>query len=123
MKTTTIDHGTLKGWRQHTRHRVPQCDACLAARRADRVATDRARASKAQKEWNGGLANKAPVRPTLPLTRVCTARTDCGTTTPTPSLVPVAVEDSREPRRWYCPGPCAAHGQALAEIRTIGAAA
>lgn len=123
MKTTTIDHGTVKGWRQHTRRRVPQCDACLAARRAERADADRARATQVQKEWNGGLVAKSAARATLPIGRVCTARTDCGTTTPTPGLVPVAVDGSREPCRWYCDGPCAAHGQALAEIRTLGAAA
>lgn len=65
----------------------------------------------------------APATPPPPPTgRDCPA-SGCRTlaTEPRPAarMVRVEWEGSREPARWYCPGPCRAYGLALAEVRAI----
>lgn len=35
MSLPEIEHGTVRGWRQHIRRKVPACDACIEARRVD----------------------------------------------------------------------------------------
>lgn len=56
MSLPEIDHGTMRGWRQHTRRRVPHCDPCIEARRADYERKSEAQefASDEQAAWNGG---------------------------------------------------------------------
>ncbi|WP_432247677.1 hypothetical protein ACRAR1_06940 [Streptomyces sanyensis] len=81
----------------------------------------RARASASQQKWNRGKVG-APTPPAVRTTGRDCADPACGTTGPRPAPASVRVEvpGSREPVRWYCPGPCASYGHALAEVRAIG---
>ncbi len=60
-KEVGIQHGTIRGVRQHKRRRVPACEACLAAKREDnpepsqaQVTAQRSFKASAQAAWNGG---------------------------------------------------------------------
>ncbi|MEW2635977.1 hypothetical protein AB0903_31145 [Streptomyces sp. NPDC048389] len=118
-----IDHGTPRGYRQHHAKGVPYCGRCRKANRDEKRSYNEAkRASAAQQSWNRGKVG-TPSEPRLrPTGRECPDAA-CGTAATEPQasahLVVVAVDGSREPARWYCAGPCAAYGQALAEIRTL----
>ncbi|NEA42729.1 hypothetical protein [Streptomyces sp. SID11385] len=81
----------------------------------------------AQQTWNQGRKDgkkpaKKPKKPEgLPLVERCD-HPRCGVpavAAPAADMVRVRVRGSREPARWYCAGPCAAYGEALAEIRAI----
>ncbi|MFF2331935.1 MULTISPECIES: hypothetical protein [unclassified Streptomyces] len=115
-----IDHGTSRGYYQHRNRKVlPICQDCRDAYNADHKAK-RAEA----KGWNKGETGEPkPGRP-VPTGRDC-AVSGCGELAtveqPSARMVRVSWPGSREPERWYCPGPCAAYGSALAEVRAIGA--
>lgn len=133
-----IEHGTVKGYRQHKYREVAatqEC-GCLKAVRDDKAAKKATspkkatsapkrarRTSTASKAWNGGMTGETPVLPPRPVTGKCPAP-GCGSKTsdtgrPGPDMVRVDVPGSREPARWCCPGWCAVYGQALAEIRAL----
>jgi hypothetical protein len=81
-------------------------------------------AKKAKQAWNGGMVGTPEPPKDIPTTPGQCTKTGCGVRTadtgcPGPDMVRIAVPGSREPARWYCPGPCAGYGQALAEIRAI----
>ncbi|MFF2651499.1 hypothetical protein [Streptomyces sp. NPDC058045] len=114
-----IEHGTLRGWRQHNRRKDPPCEPCLEAKRADNAAQHPA--TSGQQAWNKGRVGAAVAASTVPVIERCTVD-GCGApaTTPRPDgMVRVHAHGSTEPARWYCPGRCRAIGQALAELRTI----
>ncbi|NML55693.1 hypothetical protein HHL19_36260 [Streptomyces sp. R302] len=124
----TIDHGTHRGYGQHLRRGVRPCTACRAAnsaRERERKARVRAAsgASAVQRAWNQGAVGVPVPGREVPTGRDCSVD-GCGAhgSVPQPAACMVQVEwpDSREPARWYCPGPCAAYGQALAEVRALG---
>lgn len=125
-----IEHGSMRGYRQHTYRKVPATEACgcLKAVREDSAqrAAERKGARPTAKAWNGGMTGTAPARPQgQTITRTCPkAKAGCGvrvadTGRPGPDMVRVAEPGSREPARWYCPGACAGYGQALAEVRAL----
>ncbi|MBB4987469.1 zinc finger domain-containing protein [Streptomyces nymphaeiformis] len=91
-----------------------------ARTRAARTASG---ASTAQKTWNRGKAGTPTAPAPVPTGRDC-AVSGCGelASAPRPAarMVRVDLDGSREPARWYCPGPCRAYGEALAEVRAIG---
>ncbi|MYV64458.1 hypothetical protein GT043_00440 [Streptomyces sp. SID2131] len=80
-------------------------------------------ASPAQQSWNRGRVGTPTAPAPVPTGRDCTVE-GCGalasTPKPAPRMVRVTFPGSREPARWYCPGPCRAYGEALAEVRAIG---
>ncbi|MEU9397879.1 hypothetical protein AB0D86_48920 [Streptomyces sp. NPDC048324] len=132
-----IEHGTLRGHRQHTRRKVPATEACgcLHAKRDDEQAKSEARqAGRApraagQHKWNGGKfavgtsraeANTA-VRAACP-TEGC-GQEATGRFPKQRCWVRVHVAGSTEPARDYCSGSCATYGIALAELRMDNAAA
>ncbi|MFF3443598.1 hypothetical protein [Streptosporangium sp. NPDC002721] len=41
--TNDFPHGTVRGYRRHLKEKTVTCDDCLAARRTDRAAKERAR--------------------------------------------------------------------------------
>ncbi|MFC8290048.1 hypothetical protein ACFUJ0_06200 [Streptomyces sp. NPDC057242] len=121
----TIEHGTTRGYHQHRTRHVPSCQPCRDAINAQVKAREAARAgaSPEQQSWNRGRVGTPTAPAPVPTGRDCTVE-GCGelASTPRPSarMVRVARPGSREPARWYCPGPCRAYGEALAEIRAIG---
>ncbi|OII63805.1 hypothetical protein BJP40_02655 [Streptomyces sp. CC53] len=76
--------------------------------------------------WNQGKTGKPTPAAPRPVGRECPVP-GCGAPAAEPrparGMVRVWLAGSREPARWYCPGGCAAYGQALAEIRALGGAA
>ncbi|WP_432063371.1 zinc finger domain-containing protein [Streptomyces sp. S1] len=121
----TIEHGTTRGYSQHRKRGVPSCQPCRDAINAQNKARESVRegASPAQQSWNRGRVGTPTAPAPVPTGRDCTVE-GCGAlaSTPQPSarMVRVVWPDSREPARWYCPGPCRAYGLALAEVRAIG---
>ncbi|MFC8008886.1 zinc finger domain-containing protein [Streptomyces cinereoruber] len=121
----TIEHGTTRGYSQHRTRGVPSCQPCRDAINAQTRKREAARegASEAQKRWNRGHVGTPTAPAPVPTGRDCTVA-GCGelASTPRPAarMVRVAVPGSREPARWYCPGPCRMYGEALAEVRAIG---
>lgn len=113
-----IDHGTPRGYAQHRKLGVPYCQPCR-----DAHAARNREAAKARQRWNKGAVGTPSAPRPVPTGRDCTV-IGCGelATVPQPaaSMVRVSWSGSREPARWYCPGPCAAYGAALAEVRAIG---
>lgn len=56
-----IEHGTMKGYRQHTYREIPACEPCLAAVRQNNAAKKpRATRSEAQAAWYGGQFQHQP---------------------------------------------------------------
>ncbi|MEY9961341.1 hypothetical protein [Streptacidiphilus sp. MAP5-52] len=129
-----IEHGTTKGYGQHTYRKVPATEACGCLK-----AVREARAAKAEQaaQRNG---TKAGAQHTarghnfvqhdgMPrASRVVQApggcpEPDCGQEAGTDTLplprgwVRVVVSGSTEPVRTFCSGSCAAFGVALAELR------
>jgi uncharacterized protein (DUF2147 family) len=88
--------------------------------------SQKAAAKKAKQAWNGGKVGTPATPKDTPTPGQC-AKTGCGDLSFAArsdlGLVRIEVDGSREPARWYCPGPCAGYGQALAEIRAIPTAA
>lgn len=117
---TPIEHGTLRGWRQHKYRKQEPCRPCLEAKRADNAAPREA--NRGQQAWNKGRVGQTVAAVTVPVIEVCTVD-GCGTEAtepqPTAAMVRVYVHGSTDPARWYCPGRCRGIGQALAEIRAI----
>ncbi|MFE6379202.1 hypothetical protein [Streptomyces roseolus] len=122
-----IDHGTPRGYGQHLRRGIRPCPECRAAhstRERERKARERAAsgASSVQRAWNQGAVGTPVAGRPVPTGRDCSVG-GCGShgSVPQPAARMVLVEwsGSREPARWYCPGPCAAYGRALAEVRTL----
>ncbi|MER0443226.1 hypothetical protein ABR738_01300 [Streptomyces sp. Edi4] len=131
-----IEHGTVKGYRQHTYRKVSATEecGCLPALReynANRpgkgtsgktAAKKRPTAAAAQQEWNGGqLRGAARPEANLPVGADCPVP-DCGRDAA--GLAPaergwvrIQVNGSRDPARDYCSGSCATFGIALAELR------
>ncbi|MFJ5217228.1 hypothetical protein ACIP98_21205 [Streptomyces sp. NPDC088354] len=85
---------------------------------------DQAAVKTARRAWNGGMTGDTPAERLTPpssFTRECHIDV-CGSTdgvAPAPGIEFVHVKGSREPGRWYCPGPCAGYGRALADVRTL----
>lgn len=131
-----IEHGTLRGHRQHTRRKVPATEACgcLQAKRDDEQAKSEARQAGlaprvGQHKWNGGKYAPGTSRPEAnTAVRAACPIEGCGqeATGRFPkqrSWVRVHVAGSTEPARDYCSGSCATYGIALAELRMDNAAA
>ncbi|MFF9146350.1 hypothetical protein ACF1BN_15965 [Streptomyces sp. NPDC014861] len=123
-----IDHGTHRGYGQHLRRGIPPCQGCRdvhSERERERKARLREAkgASATQRAWNQGAVGTPVAGRDVPVGRDCPV-SGCGAlgTEPRPAARMVRVEwpGSREPARWYCPGPCKAYGVALAEVRTLG---
>ncbi|MFF3643432.1 hypothetical protein [Streptomyces sp. NPDC002564] len=118
-----IEHGTVRGWRQHNRRHEPACLPCIEAKRTDNNAP-RPPASTSKLGWNEGRTTREITLSTQnsPVVALCTVD-GCGTEAtkprPAPHMVTVSVRGSSEPPRWYCPGRCRAIGKALADIRAI----
>ncbi|MFJ4907697.1 hypothetical protein ACIQCR_24720 [Streptomyces sp. NPDC093249] len=116
----TIEHGTTRGYTQHRTRKVPYCQPCRNAVNAQ--ARARKGASAAQKTWNKGKVGVPTAPAPVPTGRDCPVE-GCGnlasTAQPTARMVHVVWPFSREPGRWYCPGPCQVYGLALAEVRAI----
>lgn len=134
-KEEGIEHGTLRGFRQHTRRKVEATEACgcLQAKRDDEQAKSAARQAglapraAGQHRWNGGRyggssrpeANTA-VRPACP-TEGC-GQEATGRFPQQRGWVRIHVTGSTEPARDFCSGSCATYGIALAELRMNAAA-
>jgi hypothetical protein len=129
-----IEHGTLRGHRQHTRRKVPVTEACgcLQAKRDDEQAKSEARqAGRApraagQHKWNGGKYAVGTSRPEAnTAVRTPCPTEGCGQANRIPQRgwVLVHVSGSTEPAREFCSGSCATYGIALAELRMDNAAA
>ncbi|MFE6853464.1 hypothetical protein ACFVDH_22070 [Streptomyces sp. NPDC057674] len=120
-----IEHGTPRGFYQHRKRNDPLCQPCRTAYNADRrEKRQRAQgATPSQQVWNKGRVGEPVEAERMPTGRTCPVA-GCGSlaTEPRPAarMVRVVWPDSREPGRWYCPGPCRAYGLALAEVRAIG---
>ncbi|MFE2556645.1 hypothetical protein ACFXGT_11505 [Streptomyces sp. NPDC059352] len=114
----TIEHGTTRGYNQHRTRKVAACQPCRDALNAQ----NRERRA-ARQGWNRGRTGEPTAPAPVPTGRDCPV-SGCGqlATAPKPTarMVHVVWPFSREPGRWYCPGPCQAYGLALAEIRAIG---
>ncbi|WP_042404718.1 hypothetical protein [Streptacidiphilus carbonis] len=131
-KDEGIEHGTTKGYAQHTYRKVPATEACgcLKAVRDARAAKTKQAAAK-----NGTKAGKRsfvqhdgiPQAPRAVRSPAGCPEPDCGQeadtdiyagAVPLPrGWVQVKVSGSTEPARSYCSGSCAAFGVALAELR------
>ncbi|MET9952366.1 hypothetical protein ABZ135_12565 [Streptomyces sp. NPDC006339] len=113
-----IAHGEPRGYVQHRKLGVPYCQQCR-----DAHAAQARKAAEARRRWNRGETGTPTAPRTVPTGRDCTV-SGCGdlAAVPQPAARMVRVEwpGSREPARWYCPGPCQAYGRALAEVRAIG---
>lgn len=122
-----IDHGSMRGYRQHTYRKVPATEACgclAAVREAQRASKPTQRTQK-QKEWAGGQyvtsgTESRPGRPILPPGECPTE--GCGQevaarTVQRRGWVRVHVQGSTMPPRTFCSGSCASVGIALAELR------
>ncbi|OIJ95428.1 hypothetical protein [Streptomyces colonosanans] len=132
-----IEHGTLHGFRQHTRRKVAATEACgcLQAKRDDEKAKSKARQaglaprSAGQHKWNGGKFAAGTSRPEAnTAVREACPTEGCGqeATGRFPrqrGWVRVHVAGSAEPARDFCSGSCATFGIALAELRMDNAAA
>lgn len=127
MSTRTlgpIEHGTLKGYNQHRNRRVPVPKAdecgCRAAYNASRREQAAERAPRSAHEWNQGLTGVPPVIAARPLSARCSTE-GCGVDVAPEAAgagwVYVRVVGSAMCGRWYCCGPCATVGIALAELR------
>ncbi|MFI9005080.1 hypothetical protein [Streptomyces sp. NPDC053541] len=113
-----IAHGEPRGYYQHRNRKVfPICQNCRDAFNAEQ--RDKRAAAKG---WNRGKVGE-PTAPRPVLTGRDCAVSGCGelASLPQPAarMVRVVWPGSREPARWYCPGPCHAYGLALAEVRAI----
>lgn len=117
-----IEHGTLRGWRQHKRRGIPACGPCAEARRQDNETQADDATQHARQQWNRGQTGTGRPAASTPVVETCTV-TGCGSTADKPrrdaSMVSVLVPGSSEPARWYCPGRCAAIGRALADLRSV----
>ncbi|WP_331732445.1 hypothetical protein [Streptomyces sp. NBC_00989] len=134
-KEEGIEHGTLRGYRQHTRRKVEVTEACgcLQAKRDDETAKSEARqadnAPRAdQHRWNGGkFAGTSRPEANTAVRAPCTTdgcgRQSVGSFPEHRGWVRVHVAGSTEPARDYCSGACATYGIALAELRMDTAAA
>lgn len=118
-----IDHGTVRGYRQHKYRGVPhttEC-GCLDAYRADQAdeRADKRRATAEQKAWNGGLIGERTAPLAQPVPARCTDP-ECGTPAAGQEL-PDGWEGATVDgvRRRYCRAWCATYAQALADIRAI----
>lgn len=132
-----IEHGTLRGHRQHTRRKVPATEACgcLQAKRDDEQAKSQARQAghspraAGQHKWNGGQFTAGTSRPeaNTAVREACTTdgcgQQSVGRFPKQRGWVRVHVAGSTEPARDYCSGSCATYGIALAELRMDNAAA
>ncbi len=123
-----IEHGSMRGYRQHTYRRVPateECGCLAAVREAQRVSKPVQGRSQKQKQWYGGqfvtdTTGSRPGRPILPPGECPTV--DCGQevagrTIQRRGWVRVHVQGSVIPPRTFCSGSCASVGIALAELR------
>ncbi|MFH9977907.1 hypothetical protein ACH4ND_01340 [Streptomyces sp. NPDC017179] len=121
---TTIEHGTLRGWRQHKRHGSIACDPCAAARRLSKQDPPAESTQRARQQWNRGMVGDSRPATSAPVIETCTVD-GCGITAdqpaPSPAMVRIHVPGSTDPARWYCPGRCAAIGRALADLRSVAA--
>ncbi|MER7048946.1 hypothetical protein [Streptomyces jumonjinensis] len=129
-KTEGIDHGTLRGYRQHRYRKVDTTEecGCLKALRDENAkktaarTTDSSPGRNARQQWNGGaLRGTSRREANLPTGADCPT-THCGQDaaghSPGPrGWVRVHVAGSAEPARDYCSGSCATYGIALAELR------
>lgn len=134
-KEEGIEHGSMRGFRQHTRRKVEATEACgcLQAKRDDDAAKTAARQAgqapraAGQHRWNGGKfggtsrpeANTA-IRAACP-TEGC-GQEAAGRFPKQRGWVRVHVTGSTEPARDFCSGSCATYGIALAELRMTAAA-
>ncbi|MFD4658004.1 hypothetical protein ACFWP2_20540 [Kitasatospora sp. NPDC058444] len=128
LQTKTLDpieHGTIKGYRQHRYRKVgiPTNDGCgcRAAYNASKRERAAAQAPRSAHEWNRGLTGERPVIATRPLSARCPTE-GCGEDGTDPRVggdgwVFIRVVGSAMCGRWYCSGPCATVGIALAELR------
>ncbi|GAA1405341.1 hypothetical protein GCM10009639_52200 [Kitasatospora putterlickiae] len=119
-----IEHGTLRGYRQHRHRKVAIADGdpcgCRAVYNADQRERAAVAAPRSAHEWNRGLTGERPVIPSRPTGRACPTEGcgEAGTVTGgRPGWIYARVAGSREPGRWWCSGACSAYGIALAELR------
>ncbi|MFF3459595.1 hypothetical protein ACFYXH_35905 [Streptomyces sp. NPDC002730] len=123
-----IDHGSMRGYRQHTYRKVPATEACgclAAVREAQRASKPVQQRSQKQRQGAGGQyvtsgTGTRPGRPILPPgecpTEGCSQ--ECaGRTIQRRGWVRVHVQGSTMPPRSFCSGSCASVGIALAELR------
>ncbi|WP_331736861.1 hypothetical protein OG426_55535 (plasmid) [Streptomyces canus] len=135
-KDEGIEHGSMRGFRQHTRRKVPATEACgcLQAKREHEAAKSQARQAglapraAGQHKWNGGKYAAGTSRPEANTAVRAACPTDgCGqeATGRSPQQrgwVRIHVTGSTDPARDYCSGSCATYGIALAELRMDNAA-
>ncbi|MGW1158458.1 hypothetical protein ACWD5Q_06695 [Streptomyces sp. NPDC002513] len=116
-----IEHGTMRGWRQHKRRSIPACDLCADARRVDKEHQASEATQRARQAWNSWLVGTSRPATVTPVIERCTVA-GCGTATdqpqPNAAMVRVDAPSVMEPARWYCPGRCAAIGRALVDLRS-----
>lgn len=130
-----IEHGSMRGYRQHTYRKVPatqEC-GCLQALREDNAKKAAARqrpgktpATAARQQWNGGTYTGTSRPEANWKVRADCPTEGCGQTADTPfpqhrGWVRVHVTGSTEPARDYCSGACGTYGIALAELRMTAA--
>lgn len=124
-----IDHGTIRGYRQHKYRGVPVCGPCRDACREDSAALrekaaakrpPKADAARKRKAWNEGMTGESRPAVTVSATPPACTEPECGTAGPVPDGW-VAAEVDGAVRR-YCRSWCAVYAQALADVRSIGRA-
>ncbi|MDJ0466012.1 hypothetical protein [Streptomyces sp. H27-C3] len=123
-----IDHGSMRGYRQHTYRKVAateECGCLAAVREAQRTSKPVPERSQKQREWYGGQYVTA-ASGSQPGRRIL-APGDCpvdgcgqevaGRSVQRRGWVRIHVQGSTMPARAFCSGSCATVGIALAELR------
>ncbi|MEU7151189.1 hypothetical protein AB0B79_05965 [Streptomyces sp. NPDC039022] len=123
-----IEHGSLRGYRQHTYRKVPATEACgclAAVREAQRARKPAQQRSQEQKQWAGGqyVTSTTGSRPGRHIVAPGQCPTEgcgqevAGRTVQRRGWVRIHVQGSTLPPRTFCSGSCASVGIALAELR------
>ncbi|MGR3939552.1 hypothetical protein [Streptomyces sp. BRA346] len=130
-----IQHGSMRGFRQHNRRKVPVTEACgcLQAKRDEDAAKSAARQAgtapraAAQHRWNGSRHSGTSRPEANTAVRADCPTEGCGQEAADRfpkqrGWVRVHVSGSTDPARDFCSGSCATYGIALAELRMDNAA-
>lgn len=123
-----IEHGSMRGYRQHTYRKIQateECGCLKAMREYQRTSKPATARTEKQKHWYGGQfvhtgGGTQPGRPILPPGECPTdgCGQECaGRTVQRLGWVRVHVQGSAVPPRTFCSGSCATVGIALAELR------
>ncbi|MGP3978950.1 hypothetical protein ACTWQF_34045 [Streptomyces sp. 8N114] len=129
-KEEGIEHGSMRGYRQHIYRKVPATEecGCLQALREENARKSAARQAgrapkrAARQQWNGSRLRGASRPEADTAIRADCPTAGCGQEAvgrfpKQRAWVRIHVTGSAEPARDYCSGSCATYGIALAELR------